>query len=120
MTATAVMKLTERGDVSLSDPVQKFIPQFSGGDRGLVTVRHLLTHTSGLPDMLPENDDLRRRHAPLSAFVAGTCKTPLLYKPGTECRYQSMGILLAAEIVERITKTPLRNFLRDQVFRRSA
>jgi CubicO group peptidase (beta-lactamase class C family) len=117
MTATAVMKLTERGDVSLSDPVQKFIPQFSGGDRGLVTVRHLLTHTSGLPDMLPENDDLRRHHAPLSDFVAATCKTPLLYKPGTECRYQSMGILLAAEIAERITKTPLRDFLREQVFR---
>jgi beta-lactamase class C len=102
--------------VKIADPVRKYIPEFSGGDRDLVTVRHLLTHTSGLPDMLPENDDLRKRHAPLKEFVRLTCKTPLLFKPGSECRYQSMGILLAAEIVERATKQPLPAFLAAEVF----
>ena len=116
MTAAAVMTLVDRGTLSLSDPVRKHIPEFRGGDRDLVTLKHLLTHTSGLPDMLPENEALRRRHAPIEDFVAGACRTPLLFKPGTECRYQSMGILLAAEIAQRVTRTPFRDFLRSAVF----
>lgn len=116
MTATGVMLLADRGELMLSDPVHKFIPEFTGGDRDLVTVHHLLTHSSGLPDMLPENVELRRRHAPLADFVAATCKTPLLFKPGTKVSYQSMGILLASEIAQRITGTPFREFLRREVF----
>lgn len=116
MTAVAVMKLVERGQISLEKAARTYIPEFRGGDRDKVTVRHLLTHTSGLPDMLPENTELRKRHAPLKDFVAGTCKTPLLFAPGTEVRYQSMGILLAAEIVERITGQSLREFLKAEVY----
>ena len=78
MTAMGVMVLAERGALALSDRVRKFIPEFSGGERKLITVKHLLTQTSGLPDMLPENEALRRRHAPLADFVAATCRTPLL------------------------------------------
>ncbi len=117
MTATAVMKLVELGRLKLQDPVSKHIPEFTGEDRNLITVRHLLTHTSGLPDMLPENTELRKRHAPLADFVAATCKTPLLFKPGAEVRYQSMGILLAAEIAQRITHRPFREVLDTHVFR---
>ena len=117
MTASGVMILVDRGQLSLGDPVRKFIPEFHGGDRDLVSVRHLLTHSSGLPDMLPENTELRRRHALLKDFVAATCKTPLLFKPGSEVRYQSMGILLAADIAERVTRRPFRDFLADEVFR---
>ena len=76
MTATGLMVLVDRREISLSHPVRKYIPEFRGGDRDLVTVRHLLTHTSGLPDMLPENDALRRRHAPLEDFVA-RARSPL-------------------------------------------
>lgn len=116
MTAAGVMKLVERGQLKLEDKVNKYIPEFSGGDRDSVTVRMLLTHTSGLPDMLPDNEALRKKHAPLKDFVAGTCKTPLLFKPGTQCKYQSMGILLASEIAERVTRTPFREFLRKEIF----
>lgn len=117
MTTAGLMILADRGQLSLSDTVRKFVPEFTGGDRDLITIRHLLTHTSGLPDMLPENTELRKRHAPLKEFVAATCRTPLLFKPGTEVRYQSMGILLAAEIAERITRRPFRDFLHDELFR---
>lgn len=116
MTATAVMQMSDRGKLRLTDSVSKYIPEFRGEGRESVQIRHLLTHTSGLPDMLPENDDLRRRHAPLSAFVEGTCRTPLLFKPGTKVRYQSMGILLAAEIVSRISGQQLPEFLKSEVF----
>ena len=116
MTAAGVMILADRGQLSLSDPVQKFIPEFSGGERNRIVIRHLLTHTSGLPDMLPENIELRKRHAPLSEFVAGTCRTPLLFSPGAKVHYQSMGILLASEIVARITQRPFRDFLKTELF----
>lgn len=116
MTATAVMVLVDRGQVHLSDPVQRFIPEFKGDGRERVLVRHLLTHTSGLPDMLPENVALRKRHAPLSDFVAATCRTPLPFAPGTEWRYQSMGILLASEIARRVTRQPFPVFLSECVF----
>jgi CubicO group peptidase (beta-lactamase class C family) len=117
MTATAVMILSDRGRLAIEDPVRKYIPEFQGGLKDKIVIRHLLTHTSGLPDMLPENDDLRKRHAPLKDFVAGTCATPLLFSPGTQVKYQSMGILLAGEIVARVSGRPLPDFLRDEVYR---
>lgn len=116
MTATAVMILSDRGKLRIQDPVSRYIQEFQGEGRDAVTIRHLLTHTSGLPDMLPENEALRKRSAPLKEFVAATCKTPLLFKPGTKVQYQSMGILLAGEIVERITGTALPRFLDKEVF----
>jgi CubicO group peptidase (beta-lactamase class C family) len=116
LTAAGVMLLADRGEVQLSDPVRKFIPEFAEGDRKRITLRHLLTHTSGLPDQLPENIELRKRHAPLEEFVERAIHTPLLFEPGQEVRYQSMGFLLAAEAVQRITQCPFRDYLREEVF----
>src|SRR4051812_13580856 len=116
MTSSAVMLLSDRGKLSIDDPVKKFIPEFHGGEKDNIVIRHLLTHTSGLPDMLPENDDLRKRHAPLKDFVAATCATPLLFSPGTKVKYQSMGILLAGEIVQRVSGRTLPDFLRAEIY----
>jgi CubicO group peptidase (beta-lactamase class C family) len=57
-----------------------------------------------------------RAHAPLGEFVKRTYATPLLYPPGEGFRYQSMGILLAGEIVEKITGTRLRDFEKKEIF----
>jgi CubicO group peptidase (beta-lactamase class C family) len=116
VTACSLMLLVERGLVSVGDPVNQYLPAFKGGERDKVQVRDLLRHTSGLPDMLPENIDLRRAHAPLSEFVRHTYGTPLLFSPQSEFRYQSMGILLAAEIVERLSGTKLRDFEKKEIF----
>lgn len=116
MTAAGVMVLADRGELQLSDPAMKFIPEFNEGERKQITIEQLLAHTSGLPDQLENNTQLRSRHAPLAEFVQGAIRTPLLFAPGTKYHYQSMGILLAAEIVERITKTPLPDFLAKEVF----
>jgi CubicO group peptidase (beta-lactamase class C family) len=66
--------------------------------------------------MLPENTQLRRQHAPLGEFVKRVYQTPLLFTPGTAFRYQSMGILLAATIVEKVSKMPLRDFEQNEIF----
>ena len=116
VTTTALMMLVERGRVSLNDPASRYLPELQGGQRELIRVRDLLSHTSGLPDMLPENTDLRRARAPLSAFVTHAFTTPLLYRPGSDFRYQSMGILLAGEIVERVSGRRLRDFEKKEIF----
>jgi CubicO group peptidase (beta-lactamase class C family) len=115
-TACALMCLVDRGLISLNDPVSLHLPEFKGGERQKIRVRHLLSHTSGMPDMLPENIELRRARAPLSAFVERSLRTPLLYAPNTSFAYQSMGILLAGEIVEGITRMRLRDFKREEIF----
>lgn len=117
LTAIAAMVLADRGALRLSDPARKHLPELRGGDRAKITIEHLLIHTSGLPDQLPENNALRAKHAPLAEFVAGAVKVPLLFEPGTRYHYQSMGILLAAEIVERVTGEKLPAFLERAVFR---
>ena len=110
------MLLVERGEVVLSDPVQRYLPEFRGDHKAQVKVWHLLSHVSGMPDMIPNNIALRRAHAPLSQFVDEAIRTPLLYEPGTQFAYQSMGTLLAAEITERISGMRLRDFLQREIF----
>ena len=112
MAATAVMTLVERGDLALDSPASRHLP----GLDPRITLRHLLSHSSGLPDMLPDNIALRKRHAPLADFAAKAITTPLLFAPGTQVSYQSMGILLAATIAERVSKLSFPTLLQQQVF----
>lgn len=113
---TALMTLFERGAFKLDDPLKKFIPQFTGGDRDLVTIQHLLTHVSGLPDQLPENNELRKKHAPLAEFIEGAIRTPLQFAPGSKYQYSSMAILLATHVAELISGTDLPALIDRAVF----
>ena len=117
MTAAALMTLYDKGKFQLDDPVRKFLPEFTGAARDRITIRQLLTHVSGLPDQLPENAALRRRHAPLSEFVAGAVRTPLLFEPGSRYEYSSMAFLLASEVARRISGTEFPAFIEEAVFR---
>lgn len=116
VTSLAVLQLVEAGRVSLGDPVQAYIDEFRGPGKEQIRVEQLLTHTSGLPDMLPENEALRSRHAGLDEFVAHVCRCDLLFSPGTQVSYQSMGTLLAGEIVSRVTGRALPDVLQTDVF----
>jgi CubicO group peptidase (beta-lactamase class C family) len=116
ISVTALMTLFERGEFKLDDPVRKFLPQFVGDRRDEVTMRHLLTHVSGLPDQLADNHELRNRHAPLSEFVEHAMRTPLQFVPGSKYQYSSMAILLAARVAERLSGTDLRTLVDRAVF----
>lgn len=116
VTAIALLQRVEAGQASLADPVQRYIPEFTGPGKDRIRLEHLLTHTSGLPDMLPDNLTLRARHASLSEFVQRTCRCNLLFDPGSRVSYQSMGTLLAAEVVERLTGHPLRQVFAADIF----
>ena len=116
VTAAAVMLLVERGKLLLDDPVYSIIPEFANRGKEVITVRHLMTHTSGLPDMLPENTQLREKHAPLKEFIRRICDLELDFPAGTDIQYQSCGIAILGEIVERITGSSLPEFLRSEIF----
>ena len=112
----AVMKLIEQGRLCLDDPVEQIIPEFGQRGKEGVAIRHLLTHTSGLPDMLPENHALRAAHEPLAEFVSRICELDLLFEPGARISYQSCGIAILGEVVERLEGQPLPEVLRTLFF----
>ena len=116
VTATAVVMLAERGLLSLHDRVADLIPDFARNGKQDVRIHHLLTHISGLPDMLPENLRLRRSHQPLSAFVEGTCRLIPSFRAGTAVTYQSMGFAILAELVHQASGRLLPQFLAQEVF----
>ncbi|BAL89136.1 putative beta-lactamase [Actinoplanes missouriensis 431] len=89
-TAILLLQQVERGAVDLDTPVVRYLPAFTGKGKNTITVRMLLTHTSGLP---------------VGANVKNVLGTPLLAGavPGTTFRYSSTGLMVAAEIVEKVT-----------------
>ena len=115
VTVASVMLLVERGMLSLQDRVCDIVPEFARNGKEEVRVVHLMTHTSGLPDMLPEDRELRRRHAPLEEFVEHIHDLPLDFAPGARIQYQSMGIAMLGEIVARVTGTKLPAFMRREI-----
>lgn len=116
VTATAVLQLVQKGQLDLDQTVCSIIPQFSGAGREHVTIRHLLTHTSGLPDGIPENQEFRRRHAPLADFTTRMLSLDLLFPAGSAISYQSAGINILGHIVHQITGLSLPQYLKFHIF----
>ena len=105
-TAGAVMLLVEEGQLSLEEPLFQLLPEFldapeTGFDRKRVTLRHALSHCSGLPGFSEDNTDLRKAHKPLEEFVRSFGRQPLFFEPGAYHLYSNPGILMAAEAVGR-------------------
>lgn len=113
----AMLRLVEDAKVTLDDRVSSFIPDFHRQGKRGITIRQLLTHTSGLPDMLPNNLELRQAGAPLSEFVAGTCDVEPDFQPGFGVQYQSMGFCILGELIQRISGAPCRDFVRREFFK---
>lgn len=117
LTYLAGMMLVERGLLSLDDLITTHLPAFAANGKEEIRVHHLFTHTSGLPDMLANDLDLRKSHAPLEEFVrCAIHDTTPAFKPGEDFRYQSMGTLIVAEIVRVLTGQTIHDFLRREIF----
>jgi beta-N-acetylhexosaminidase len=110
-TTAALMALVDDGAVKLDEPVRRYLPEFRGERRNAVTVRQLLTHTSGLP----AGEWLFPRASP-EAALARVLAVPLLTAPGETVRYSDFGMMLLAEIVERQVEMPLDEYLARRVF----
>lgn len=114
--AMAAVKLAEQGVFLLDDRVEKYIPEFGRNGKHAVTLRNLLTHTSGLPDMVPDNRELRMANAPLKEFVHSTCEVTLDFPPGRGVQYQSSGFAMLSEVIRRTTGRTCAQFLHDEIF----
>jgi CubicO group peptidase (beta-lactamase class C family) len=111
-TTPAVMILVERGKISLDAPVTNYLPEFAGGEKDLVTVRELLTHTSGLPPDIETKSDW---HGAATA-IQKACAEKLQSKPGTVFKYSDINFFLLGEIVQRVSGTPLEIFVQREIF----
>jgi CubicO group peptidase (beta-lactamase class C family) len=111
MVVAASLRLLEQGRLSLDDRVVEFVPEFGNNGKKDVRVRHLMTHTSGLPDMLKENLKLRAEKASLDVFVERICSVELLFEPGSRISYQSCGIAILGEIVKRLEGISISAYL---------
>lgn len=114
---TALMRLYDQNEFQLDDKLSKYLPQFTGQGKENVTLRHVLSHTSGLPDQLANNSELRRSHAGLDKFVKYAQQAPLSFQPGSAFQYSSMGILLATHIAEKLAGTDILSLVEETVFK---
>ncbi len=110
-TTPAVMLLMDRGLIGLDRPVRDYLAGFMGKGKDAVTVRHLLSHTSGLRAFLPLNtlaDDAEdARELVMSE--------PLRWRPGARVEYSDLNAMLLGWIVEAVSQTPLDEFVRGEL-----
>ncbi|MBX6313474.1 MAG: beta-lactamase family protein [Isosphaeraceae bacterium] len=118
ITATAVMMLQDEGKLAVDDPVAKYLPEFArlktaSGDPARITIRHLLTHTSGLSEITAEEArDIRTLTGVIPLYVA----KPVQFEPGTRWVYCQSGINTAARIVEVLSGESFDRFLKKRLF----
>jgi len=108
-TTPSIHLLAERGKIDLDAPVRHYIPEMSSGE---VTIRHLLTHTSGLPPSLSLEE-------PWTGYEEGIRRAatePLVHHPGLVFRYSDIGFILLGEVVGRVSGMPLDRFASSEIF----
>ncbi|WP_420236488.1 serine hydrolase domain-containing protein [Telmatobacter bradus] len=116
-TAAAILLLAEQGKLKLDDPVGKYVPGLTEGDK--VTIRQVLSHTSGYQDYWPEDYLMTPMLQPESAqqILDTWGKKPLDFTPGAEWQYSNTNYVIAGRIVEAVTGRPLTDLLVERVFR---
>jgi D-alanyl-D-alanine carboxypeptidase len=115
-TATAILMLAEQQKLSLDDPVSKYLPELTRASQ--VTVRQLLSHTSGYQDYWPQDyvPPFMIREVTAEDILNRWAKKPLDFAPGTQWQYSNTGYVLAGAIVEKAGGVPLLELLRSRVF----
>jgi D-alanyl-D-alanine carboxypeptidase len=116
-TAAAILILQEQGKLSLNDAVGKYIPGLTRGDE--VTIRQILSHTSGYQDYWPEDYLMTPMMKPETAqqILDTWAKKPLDFEPGTKWQYSNTNFVIAGEIVEKVSGEKLMDFLGEHIFR---
>jgi len=109
----AVMLLVERGQLKLDERVQTYMPEFTGGGKDAITIRQLMTHTSGLPPDIETKSDWRGQQE----AIRKACAEKLQSAPGTVFAYSDINFFLLGEIVQRVSHTPLEEFVAREIYR---
>lgn len=113
-TATLVMQQVETGKLNLDAQLTKYLPDFRKETGDKITIRHLLTHTHGIP-----NADQTDRYKPMTKeeFVKRYCETDLEFSPGTQFKYSDIvGYYLLGVILEKVTNNDFAKLLEEKIF----
>lgn len=115
-TAAALLMLQEQGKLSLEDPVGKFLPNLTRANE--VTIRQLLSHTSGYQDFWPQDYVMPMMLKPTTAaqIMDTWARKPLDFEPGTKWQYSNTGFVIAGAIIEKAAGMPYFQYLRERIF----
>jgi len=118
-TSAAVLQLRDKGILKLDDPVTKYFPGFPYPD---ITIRHLLSHTSGLPDYQLYEDLITKNPQKIFSnqdlFPAlKIWKQPLTNKPGEKWNYSNNNFILLALLVEKLSRMPFEKYIQKNIFK---
>jgi len=126
MTAMGVMMLVEEGKVKLDDPLEKFVPEFKGiqlktaqglvAPKRAVTVKDLVTHTSGIDTTTATAANTPVDTLPLAEMCVAYAKKPLVNEPGSQWTYNNNGINLLGRIIEVASGKPFADFMEERLF----
>ena len=131
ITATAVMMLVDEGKLDLNDPVEKYLPEFKAQSVAVpqengqvllkkpdrcITIKHLLSQTSGLPFMTPLEQPVRMDRFSLADIVRLYALLPLLSEPGVKFQYSNENFGTAARVLEVVTGMAYEDFLSTRLF----
>jgi len=111
-TTTSIMLLADRGLIKVDDPVCKYVESFNTPEKGTITIRHLLTHTSGIFEWYPmyyfasDKEECFRLIGDL----------PLKYHIGEQRKYSDLGFTILGEIIETVSGKPLDQFMKQNIF----
>ena len=125
-TTTAMALLIQSGTLRLENPVSKFIPAYKTGDKKKVTLAHLLSHSSGLPDWKPYFWAIIRQDKKTPGFLSSPSakqvayhmanNEPLIHSPGTHSLYSDIGFMILGEIIEKVSGESLDQFCKHNIF----
>jgi CubicO group peptidase (beta-lactamase class C family) len=122
LTATAILQLIEKGLLKITDPVIQYLPDFPYPE---ITLRHLLSHTSGLPPYNAYFDQYKREDPSKvftnKDFIPGIVanKQPLIYQPGEKGNYDNINFIVLALIVEKLTGIPYKAYIEKNILQRA-
>jgi CubicO group peptidase (beta-lactamase class C family) len=119
VTATAIMMLQDEGKLSVEDPVAKYVPELGGlktkdGKPANLTLRHLLTHTSGMGEATPQESKAAKT---LADLIPAFANKPVQFEPGSKWQYCQSGINTLGRVVEVVSGKDLETFFQERLFR---
>jgi CubicO group peptidase (beta-lactamase class C family) len=111
-TAPSVLKLAEEGRIDLDARLTAYFPECANGGKDTITIRHLLTHSSGLPSGLPAKPAW---HGDAAAHALA-CSQTVTHPPGTFFRYSDINYILLGQLVQKVSGMPLDEFARTRFY----
>jgi CubicO group peptidase (beta-lactamase class C family) len=118
-TATAIMQLVEGGKISLEDPFTKVLPEYQSKGLDEINLKHLLSHTSGLPDTISALLSVRPAGTPVpvTAEVLRRYNLKPVRKPGLKVEYRNVNFIILGEVIERVSGQPYVDYITEHILK---